>query len=258
MNQAVSSPTMEDLKNTQAHIECCLQRYMNEKETIEELHREKGIDPLLTHLVWQQLEGRNQVFFKEYYFRLILMEQSMEFNKLTETVLEAKEAQKQSYVSQQTRVSLSPGNALCNGGTRSGLMGNGDGFNGIPSSRNVNVQECQGMNGMDEFSFSAGAPSLGFHAPDQYGFINHEAPPNYNGSNIMPQGSSVAPCSTSNNLGLMEQQQFNIPTTVDGFDQLLSNWPTVNNGVPGNEVRASCHGSGVQDIGNEAVGISPS
>lgn len=143
---------------------------------------------------------------------------------------------------------------------------------------------CQGMNGMDQFSFSGGAPSLGFPALE-YGFIN-QAPPNYSKFNVRPQGISVAPYSTSNNLGLMEQQQFNMPTTVDGFlgqphsfDQFFS-WQAVNGllsqastmdffsfcyidskssmftfdnyllGVPGNEAKASNHASGVQNFSN--------
>ncbi|KAH7654490.1 Angiotensin-converting enzyme 2 protein [Dioscorea alata] len=278
--------------------------------------------------VWKQLEENNQVFFGEYYLRLVLMEQCMEFNKLAAAVIEAKgkhtssssaqeffsditnlkyinsgfisfihllvpEAQNASNVAQQTPALVTPGNALCNGGTWNTLMGNGNDFNGIPSSQNGNMQVCQGMNGMDQFSFSAGAPSLGFSAP-QYGYIN-QAPPNYNKSNVRPQGISVAPCSTSNNLGLMEQQQFNMPTTVDGFlgqshsfDQFFS-WPAVNGllsqasaldfffsfcyidsgssmftfdnyllGVPGNEAKVSNHASGVQNFSNDFVGFPSS
>ncbi|XP_039146039.1 uncharacterized protein LOC120283423 [Dioscorea cayenensis subsp. rotundata] len=233
---------------------------MNEGETVDELHRDKGINPLLTHLVWQQLEDNNQIFFKEYYLRLILMEQCMEFNKLTAAVIEAK-AQNASNVAQQTPALVTPGNALCNGGTWGSLMENGNGFNGIPSSQNGNMQVCQGMNGMDQISFSAGAPPLGFPA-HEYGFIN-QAPPNYSKFNVRPQGISVAPYSTSNNLGLMEQQQFNMPTTVDGFlgqphsfDQFFS-WQAVN-GVPGNEAKASNHASGVQNFSNNGVDIPSS
>ncbi|KAG6580891.1 hypothetical protein SDJN03_20893, partial [Cucurbita argyrosperma subsp. sororia] len=74
----------QDIQLVQNLIERCLQLYMNQKEVVETLLNQAKIEPGFTELVWQKLEEENREFFREYYLRLMVKRQIVEFNRLLE------------------------------------------------------------------------------------------------------------------------------------------------------------------------------
>ncbi|XP_022158555.1 uncharacterized protein LOC111025014 [Momordica charantia] len=74
----------QDIQLVQNLIERCLQLYMNQKEVVETLLNQAKIEPGFTELVWQKLEEENREFFREYYLRLTVKHQIVEFNRLLE------------------------------------------------------------------------------------------------------------------------------------------------------------------------------
>ncbi|XP_062234165.1 uncharacterized protein LOC133931329 [Phragmites australis] len=86
--EEVRNVSREDIQHIKNLIERCLQLYMNQKEVIEILSLQEKIEPSVTELVWQQLEGQNPEFFMAYYMRLMLKNQITAFNKLLEDQLQ--------------------------------------------------------------------------------------------------------------------------------------------------------------------------
>nr|XP_048325894.1 uncharacterized protein LOC107414610 [Ziziphus jujuba var. spinosa] len=74
--------THRDTALVQNLIERCLQLYMSRNEVIATLLSHAKIKPQFTDLVWQRLEEENADFFKGYYVKLKLKDQTCFFNYL--------------------------------------------------------------------------------------------------------------------------------------------------------------------------------
>ncbi|KAJ0975845.1 hypothetical protein J5N97_017810 [Dioscorea zingiberensis] len=84
-----------------------------------------NIHPFLTHLVWEDLEKANKTFFKDYNYRLELIEHIQTFSQLLRKVYEMSGQIAPSNVVNQVPTSSTPANALCERNTLSAVINQG-------------------------------------------------------------------------------------------------------------------------------------